>query len=365
MAKKLCIMICKAFEREIRDVIKTEKLKNVIVETYPSSEFHIRMSWNGIIKKIQTNNAETRIILLKGGCVVGLAPQPKELERFNYIQYNQCFDMFINKSIIDSYIKQGAYLLSPNWLESWRNHMKEYAFNKKRAQEVFKNSNTKLLLLDTGVYKNSLIHLREFAEFVGLPFEILPVGLDFFKLYLNKILLELQLKEIQNDSDNKQIGELLSSLNIDTEPSIIEEGKKEIILFLTIWDDKLGPTLQTYFPMEIKLPIPIKKVSFQLFSSVESIYGQNNVSEAQGILLNIDNIQKQGYIFFDAIADPNARGQERPFMIGVIAPKINYFESLRIKEIFKVISQKIKEGLDWEVKNHWEKISHILSTAII
>ena len=49
-------------------------------------------------------------------------------------------------------------------------------------------------------------------------------------------------------------------------------------------------------------------------------------------------------------------------MIGLIAPKINYIESLQIKEIFNEISSKVKLNEDWNIKEYWEKVFSILSS---
>ncbi len=57
-------------------------------------------------------------------------------------------------------------------------------------------------------------------------------------------------------------------------------------------------------------------------------------------------------------------------MIAVIAPKINYFESLRIQEVIQKTSIEIKRRKnleDWEnlpLLQHWKEISRILSTSL-
>ena len=55
------------------------------------------------------------------------------------------------------------------------------------------------------------------------------------------------------------------------------------------------------------------------------------------------------------------RGGEQRYMLGLVAPKINYFDSLKIKEKFVEISQKIKQKEDWNTKKYWEDLSSILS----
>ena len=86
MSKKLCILICETFEREAQTVIQKENLKNVTVITYPTSMFHIRTGWEGVVNQIQSNKYVCQIILLGGGCIVGLGSRPKELDDCYYFQ---------------------------------------------------------------------------------------------------------------------------------------------------------------------------------------------------------------------------------------------------------------------------------------
>ncbi len=367
MAQNLCVLICEAFEREANTVIEQEGFDNVSIITYPTSMFHIRTRWDGVMQKIEANKSRCRIMLLGGGCIVGLEAPPDELkENCYYQQLNKCFDMFINKSLINLYVKQGAYLITPSWVRNWRERMEEYHFDKEKAEQFFQRSKTKLILLDTGVYHDIEGFLKEFSEFVGLPYEILPIGLDFFRLFLKESILEWQLKE---GDAFKKVGALLEAFKIDAKPSIqIEEEKQQVILLEVWWNDKLGPYLKNHYPVDVQLKIPIEKLGFQLFSGVESIYGQDKLLGAGGILLDVENIQRQAYIFFDAINDPSARGRQRPFMLSVIAPKINYFESLKIKEIFKDLSGKVKKAKikdELDLIKYWDRIAQILATPVI
>lgn len=166
-------------------------------------------------------------------------------------------------------------------------------------------------------------------------------------------------------AQNKKVIELFNSLNIVAAPSISEEERKLVILIFVIWDDYSGPTVKSYFPVDQKLPISVRDLGQQLFQSTISIYGQNKINKAEGALLNIENIKKYGYIFFDSYTDNTARSKERTFMLAVIAPMINYFESLKIKVIFKEISALIKEKKDFEIQKYWKSITNILVTSTI
>ena len=66
----------------------------------------------------------------------------------------------------------------------------------------------------------------------------------------------------------------------------------------------------------------------QLFSISESLYGLYGEIQPQGILINIVNINRMGYLYFDSTFNAKIRGGSQLFMLGVISPNIHYLASL-------------------------------------
>ncbi|MFX1237773.1 MAG: response regulator [Promethearchaeota archaeon] len=164
---------------------------------------------------------------------------------------------------------------------------------------------------------------------------------------------------------NKKVKEMIQSLKIDVTPSILEDEKNLIILIWVAWHDYIGPELKLHYPKKYKLPIKLQNIGTQLFQATVSMYGHEHITKSEGILLNIENIQRNGYVFFDSYPDENSRGGEKQYMLGVIAPKINYFESLQIREVLKNLSKEIKDKKNWEIKSYWEQIVTILTTPTL
>lgn len=190
-------------------------------------------------------------------------------------------------------------------------------------------------------------------DYLTKPFEID----DLLAIISGKISRNKNVKEI-----NEKIEILLSSVKMSTIPSISEEEKSDVILLVVFWDDKIGPKLVSSFPDNGETSFSVEKVGQQLFHAIVSLYGYQNINKAEGILLNIENFKRKGYIFFDSIQDENIRGRERRYMIGLVAPKINYFDSLKIEEVLKDLSSRIKEQIDWSIEIYWEKLSAILTS---
>ena len=159
---------------------------------------------------------------------------------------------------------------------------------------------------------------------------------------------------------NKKIDESFSASNLKSKISFQTQQEFFICLFLAFWDDKYGPELRRYFPEEQTFSIPLEDIVNQLFTVATSIYGHDKITKAEGVLLDIKNLNSRGYLFFDSYPETKERFGEKQFMIAVIAPSINYFHTLEIKDIFIELSAKIKNKTNWNIEEYWQKIYEIM-----
>ena len=199
------------------------------------------------------------------------------------------------------------------------------------------------------------------------------LGVDDYitKPFKKEDLLAIITGKIQQSKNQKSLSKkirkkLLGSLKLDITPSISEEDEKgSIFLIFMKWDEMCGPKLETFFPTDRTPQYDLLNVGVQLFQTSVSIYGQTGDFESQGVKLKIANIDKDAYLFFDSIDDDEVRGGKRQFMLGTIAPKISYFESLRIKETLEEIGSHIIEGKNWDIEKYWQRMLEILKTPPI
>ena len=159
---------------------------------------------------------------------------------------------------------------------------------------------------------------------------------------------------------NSKIDEAFSKMNIEMKFPLDYKREFFICLFLAFWDDSFGPELNRSYPEEKLFPIPLNNIVNQLFTVATSIYGHGKITKAEGVLLNIKNLNNRGYLFFDSYPDNKERFGEKQYMIAVIAPSINYFHTLEIKEIFIDLSEKIKKKIDWNIEEYWKKIYNLM-----
>lgn len=226
---KLCILVCEYLKKEAAAVIREEGFDNVIAATFPARCGRPPVKWEDLDQVVRGRADCKRIHVLGGCCITGLSSG--QGQNITVTKPGQCFYMLCGREIIDGYLGQGAYLLTPGWARCWRHRVEEWGIKQSGENGLgfFNESIKRLVLLDSGIDADSTRHLRKFAEFVHRPFEVLPVGLDFFRLFLAKIvqgwLLETNQPAKAPDEAQKQVAdyamslELLSSMTrVMTEP---------------------------------------------------------------------------------------------------------------------------------------------------
>ncbi len=185
------------------------------------------------------------------------------------------------------------------------------------------------------------------------------------KPFKDEDILAIITKNLARNKAKKLLKEQIqNSSYANSLEKIASPSSGEIILCFVMWDDRLGPYLKDHFPISSDFPFPLEKINYQLFNALASIYGQDEVREAQGVLLNIPSIKRAAYIFYDALTDKNTRGRASPYILSVLAPQISYSESQQIKTIFNKLSYKIKTGNKWDLENTWSEISNLLMPSL-
>jgi signal transduction histidine kinase len=190
MNERLCLIVCDAILREARAVLAASGFDDVGVVAYPA-KCHLRSGAEGPPEALVRAAAQRhrQVVVLCGpglvarGCYADLA-------HVSVHHGDSCHDRFAPQSLLAAHLQAGAQLVTPGWLATWRSRIEDWGFDQPTAREFFRESVSRLVLLDTGVSARAPEHLREFAGVVDLPWEILPVGLDHFTLVLARIVLE-------------------------------------------------------------------------------------------------------------------------------------------------------------------------------
>jgi signal transduction histidine kinase len=194
----LCLMACSNLAPEVAAAAKAEGL-NVQVVAFPAiCRRTLRNSWTKVEAFVAEHaDASAPLCLIGGSCLAEAETQPRLPESATLYRLDQCSALLIGPDTTARYLRQGAYLLTPGWLARWREYVDDWGFDQATAREFFSESIRRLVLLDSGLAANSAEHLQAFADYVGLPSEQVPVGVDYTRLFLAKLVLEQRVQRAE------------------------------------------------------------------------------------------------------------------------------------------------------------------------
>ena len=154
MSSKKIIVTCKNLAVEIRTVLEQDALTDIELRVIPIRCCHPPSQRGEFdIPNIKGENQD--VIFLGGVCFKNLKLQSDDSSRRYWFGFDHCFELFMNKGMIDYFIRKGVYLVTSGWMMNWEQHLSEWGFDQKTAGMFFQESCKSLLLLDTGVYPDS------------------------------------------------------------------------------------------------------------------------------------------------------------------------------------------------------------------
>jgi two-component system, sensor histidine kinase and response regulator len=201
MTEKLHLFICEHFKAETAAVISAGAFPDVALSYFPA-----RCS-----RPVMTNKRLSALPMFKRpsdddnvvcGCSCMSTSDKEFLDERDilYLDHVTCFEMFAPPDLVNQLMTQGAYIITPGWLADWRSWAAQWG-TEDQARQIFSETITKLVLLDTGTNSDWEAQLAEFSAYIDRPWESLPVGIDYYRYFLeNKILnWRLSKKDIMPD----------------------------------------------------------------------------------------------------------------------------------------------------------------------
>ena len=191
--KRLGLIICNNYIKELKTVIKQADFDGVETASLASTCF-ITSKCDRNKNRIQINKFSTKVdeikLLLPKACG-GIKTFSSNLN-CSYVKMASCFEMIAPKEFIEDLIKKDNYIVTQAWISNWKFFvLKKWGFNQKNAKDLFRESAKQIVLLDSGVGKNAHQKLKEFAEFIDMKYQIIPIGLDYFSDYVKSTIDEL------------------------------------------------------------------------------------------------------------------------------------------------------------------------------
>ena len=185
MGDRLGILCCANYRAELDAVLREEGYEECCALSYPPECLSRRCACEALRGSGDTRpTGSDQIILLGGACLEGCTHAGEAPLRIGHPRLGTCFEMVAPRTLLEPYLEGGSHLVSPGWLERWRSTIAAWGFDREGARAFFRESATRLVLLDTGVHPGSGERLKECTDHLDLPATRLPVGLDFFRYYL-------------------------------------------------------------------------------------------------------------------------------------------------------------------------------------
>ncbi|MCP4131424.1 MAG: PAS domain S-box protein [bacterium] len=256
MKNNICIILCENHKIEIDSILPLKELEDIDFFYYPLHCGLPSMTWDTFKKIIPGENSYRNMLIFGGNCIANIKLPPSETGHVLMLKQELCSHLLTGREIIDNLIQEGAYIINPGWLKNRESILNAWGFSKTVAQDFFRESAKKIVLIETVRAPENYLLLKDFAAYVDLPFEIKPVGLDYFELYLSKTVLELRLSierekprakqsaESKKLADFAMLADLIKRLSeINSEEAVIE---KIIELFSMLY----APASLAYVPIK-------------------------------------------------------------------------------------------------------------------
>jgi len=276
MNEKICISVCNNFAIEVKTIVEQNSIDNVEVLNFPANCGKPPLKIENIEKLNTFNNCEKNCIL-GSVCLKELNKNTTNDKYQNIFYFDTCFEMVLNKDLVNHYISKGFYLVTPGWLNNWESEISNLGFTKETAPGFYRETSKSILFLDTGINSESKKQIEEFALFVNLPFEVLPVGLEHLKFYIIKIISEIHEENERNNSERK-IADYSMMMDLLNNLSVSVNEKDVIDKIISIFSILFAPTHLNYLAVN-------KEEASKLISN-------HSVADEQNLIDNLLNLNE-------------------------------------------------------------------------
>ena len=311
MMDNLCFLFCAYFRREAEILFREEYFEGCSTLTYPSDCARTRFDFDalrGVINPIQ--RAHDDIFLMGGTCLRSCQTLPDDLSRIRRPPVDQCFEMVAPPRLVLNLIEQGAYIVTPGWLKHWAGHLKTWEFTRQTARQFFRESVRKITLLDTEVDGESARHLEDFSRYLEIPSDIVPVGMDYFRLYMARLVSEARReKERAHNLDlqvqgKKEISDYVMAFDLITTLTNVMKETEAVSYVLNLFSMLFAPEELTYLPVDGMVPgtaqtLPGKTVREGTVARLLELSREYTLDEEQGRLTIRISHQQETYGILD------------------------------------------------------------------
>lgn len=215
MKRSILLQCCPSFLGEIQAVVAASReLSGIQVETYSIACRQNSQQIGLPLPDITILPPAVDVAIVGGGCLHGADAQRLIPAGAVLLSPQLCFHLVAPSMLVNSLLAEGAYLMTPGWLADWQRHLAEWGFDRETAGQFFRETTRKLLLLDTGIKDNCQLELSAMGEYLDLPTVSIPIGLDFLKLSLERLVIDMHRDTAQAPPTDKAFADHLMVIDL-------------------------------------------------------------------------------------------------------------------------------------------------------
>jgi hypothetical protein len=172
-------------------VLASEQFPEAVAATFPARCNRPPLTEEDLSAILAPLGELKRVEVFGARCCLTRIARQDEKGRRRFHQWEQCFETVADSELINRCLAESAYLVTPGWLADWHAAMERLGFDQSTARALLGETARRVVLLDTEIDAPAgLRQLKSFAEFVGLPFQVIPVGLSRLRLLVTRTILQ-------------------------------------------------------------------------------------------------------------------------------------------------------------------------------
>ncbi len=167
-----------------------------------------------------TENPVDELHVAVGECIAEIPAKHHIIGGQSRFRIKHCLHLLISPDLADHYARMGYYTLTPGWLARWREIISGWGFDEQTVKPFFRQWSSGILLLDTGVDPAATENLKDFSDYIGLPWMAVPVGTDYFELLVINAILKIRIEdkpppdESEINRSRKELADFLMALDL-------------------------------------------------------------------------------------------------------------------------------------------------------
>ena len=358
-AERLCIMVCDCFRQEISALARELDHPEVEFLTFPARCARSSLQWEDLSELIPAPGDFQKIILFGNCCLDHLGTPPDTLAHLQLTRLTHCFSLLAGDYLISQYQRQGGYLVSSGWLGEWEERLAPSGSDPEATGEFFRESTAGIIHLDTGVLETAPDLLEAFARFVDRPQQTVPVGLEFLKLRIEKIigdwLNERQLAEQRRLLQKSRRKSADYAMALDLLRLIVRAtGKRELVReILQLYVMMFGAKELAYVPIVDGRPGMITRIGSDWGCDDQALQGEALLLDTDyrllpsgaGFLLRVVHEGRMlGMILIEGVASPQNLDEYLHLALDTVVVCAVVLDNARTFERVLAISHRLKQS---------------------